>query len=126
MITIQIKPYTIGSPSFPKVGTQFQVRYVNYSAPTAVADCHLLNDEGLEIMAVGLIAATAAQTEAWTDDDAFASAIAVNAGFELDPDRKPVLPTPASLIFPPPAPPAETPPAVTPPAVTPLPVTPTS
>jgi hypothetical protein len=127
MITIQVKPYTVGSPSFPKVGTQFQVRYINYSAPTAVADCHLLNDQGLEIMTVGLIAATPAQTEAWTDDDAFAGAIAVNAGFELDPDRpKPVLPTPASLIFPPPAPPAETPPIVTPPAVTPPPVTPTS
>ena len=121
MITIQIKPYTIGSPSFPKVGTQFQVRYINYSRPIAVADCHLLNDEGLEIMPVGLIAATAAQTSEWTDDDAFAGVLALTAGFELDPDRpKPVNPTP--LISPPPAPPAETTTAtttVTPPAVTP-------
>jgi hypothetical protein len=82
-MTIAIAPYTIGSPGAPKVGTQFEVRYINYSAPTAVADCHLLDADGVEILAVGLIQATAEQCAAWTDDDAFAAVLAVNAGFEL-------------------------------------------
>lgn len=82
-MTIAIAPYTIGSPGAPKVGTQFEVRYINYSAPTAVADCHLLDAAGVEILAVGLIQATAEQCAAWTDDDAFAAVLAVNAGFEL-------------------------------------------
>ena len=82
-MTIPIVPYTMGSPGAPKVGTQFEVRYINYSAPTAVADCHLLDAAGVEILAVGLIQATAEQCAAWTDDDAFAAVLAVNAGFEL-------------------------------------------
>lgn len=82
-MTIAIAPYTIGSPGAPKVGTQFEVRYINYLAPTAVADCHLLDAAGVEILAVGLIQATAEQCAAWTDDDAFAAVLAVNAGFEL-------------------------------------------
>lgn len=82
-MTIAIAPYTIGSPAAPKVGTQLEVRYVNYTAPTAVADCHLLDAAGVEILAVGLIQATAEQCAAWTDDDAFAAVLAVNAGFEL-------------------------------------------
>ena len=82
-MTIAIAPYTIGSPGAPKVGTQFEVRYVNYTDPTAVADCHLLDAAGVEILAVGLIQATAEQCAAWTNDDAFAAVLAVNAGFEL-------------------------------------------
>ena len=82
-MTIAIAPYTIGSPGAPKVGTQFEVRYINYTGPTAVADCHLLDAAGIEILAVGLIQATAEQCAAWTDDDAFAAVLAVNAGFEL-------------------------------------------
>jgi len=73
----------MGSPNAPKIGTVFSVRYVNYSAPTAVADCHLLDADGAEIMAIGLVAATAEQCAAWTNDDAFAAVLAVNAGFEL-------------------------------------------
>jgi hypothetical protein len=83
MTIIPIAPYTIGSPGAPKVGTQFEVRYINYTGPTAVADCHLLDADGVEILAVGLIQATAEQCAAWTDDDAFAAVLAVNAGFEL-------------------------------------------
>ena len=83
MTIIPIAPYTMGSPAQPKVGTQFEVRYINYSAPTAVADCHLLDAEGVEIMPVGLVPATAEQCAAWTDDAAFAGVLAVNAGFEL-------------------------------------------
>ena len=82
-MTIPIVPYTMGSPGAPKVGTQFEVRYIQYTAPTAVADCHLLDAAGVEILAVGLIQATAEQCAAWTDDDAFAAVLAVNAGFEL-------------------------------------------
>ena len=82
-MTIAIAPYTIGSPGAPKVGSLFEVRYIQYSAPTAVADCHLLDAAGVEILAVGLIQATAEQCAAWTDDDAFAAVLAVNAGFEL-------------------------------------------
>ena len=82
-MTIAIAPYTMGSPGAPKVGTQFEVRYINYTAPVAVADCHLLDADGVEILAVGLVQATAEQCAAWTDDDAFAAVLAVNAGFEL-------------------------------------------
>lgn len=82
-MTIAIAPYTIGSPGAPKVGTQFEVRYIQYTAPVAVADCHLLDAAGVEILAIGLIQATAEQCAAWTDDDAFAAVLAVNAGFEL-------------------------------------------
>lgn len=83
MTIIPIAPYTMGSPANPKVGTQFEVRYVNYSAPTAVADCHLLDDAGVEVMSIGLVQATAEQCAAWTDDVSFAAVLAVNAGFEL-------------------------------------------
>lgn len=82
-MTIPIAPYTIGSPAFPKVGTQFEVRYINYTGPSAVADCHILDATGVEIMVVGLVAATAEQCEAWTDDKTFAGVLATNAGFEL-------------------------------------------
>ena len=73
----------MGSPAAPKVGTQFEVRYINYTAPTAVADCHLLDADGVEIMPVGLVPATAEQCAVWVDDDKFAEVLAVNAGFEL-------------------------------------------
>ena len=73
----------MGSPNAPKTGVIFSVRYVQYTDPTAVADCHLLDAEGVEIMPVGLVPATAEQCAAWTDDAAFAAVLAVNAGFEL-------------------------------------------
>ena len=88
MTIIPIAPYTMGSPAAPKVGTQFEVRYINYTAPTAVADCHLLDAEGVEIMPVGLVPATAEQCDAWVNDDTFAGVLAVNAGFELYFDEK--------------------------------------
>jgi len=82
-MTIPIAPYTMGSPAAPKVGTLFEVRYVNYTDPTAVADCHLLDAEGVEIMPVGLVPATAEQCAVWVNDEKFAGVLAVNAGFEL-------------------------------------------
>ena len=83
MTIIPIAPYTMGSPASPKVGVLFEVRYINYTAPTAVADCHLLDADGVEIMPVGLVPATAEQCAVWVDDDKFAEVLAVNAGFEL-------------------------------------------
>jgi hypothetical protein len=83
MTNIPISPYTMGSPNAPKIGVIFSVRYIQYTDPTAVADCHLLDAEGVEIMPVGLVPATAEQCAAWTDDAAFAAVLAVNAGFEL-------------------------------------------
>ena len=83
MTIIPIAPYTMGSPAQPKVGVLFEVRYVQYTAPTAVADCHLLDADGVEIMPVGLVPATAEQCAEWTDDATFAEVLAVNAGFEL-------------------------------------------
>ena len=83
MTIIPIAPYTMGSPAAPKVGTQFEVRYIQYTAPTAVADCHLLDAEGVEIMPVGLVPATAEQCAEWTSDEVFAGVFAVNAGFQL-------------------------------------------
>ena len=83
MTIIPIAPYTMGSPAAPKVGVLFEVRYVQYTAPTAVADCHLLDAEGVEIMPIGLVPATAEQCAAWTNDESFAGVFAVNAGFEL-------------------------------------------
>ena len=83
MTIIPIAPYTMGSPAQPKVGVLFEVRYIQYTSPTAVADCHLLDADGVEIMPVGLVPATAEQCAAWTDDATFAGVLAVNAGFEL-------------------------------------------
>ena len=83
MTIIPIAPYTMGSPASPKVGVLFEVRYINYTSPTAVADCHLLDADGVEIMPVGLVPATAEQCAEWTDDATFAGVLAVNAGFEL-------------------------------------------
>jgi hypothetical protein len=83
MILVPIQPYTLGSPAFPKVGVTLEVRYINYSGPTAVADCHLLDEDGVEVMTVGLVNASAEQCAGWTDDEAFGGVLAVNAGFEL-------------------------------------------
>ena len=88
MTIIPIAPYTMGSPAQPKVGVLFEVRYVQYTSPTAVADCHLLDAEGVEIMPIGLVPATAEQCAEWTGDEAFAGVLAVNAGFELFFDEK--------------------------------------
>ena len=83
MTIIPIAPYIMGSPAAPKVGTQFEVRYIQYTSPTAVADCHLLDADSVEIMPIGLVPATAEQCAEWTNDEAFAGVFAVNAGFQL-------------------------------------------
>ena len=52
MTIIPIAPYTMGSPAAPKVGVLFEVRYIQYTSPTAVADCHLLDAEGVATVAI--------------------------------------------------------------------------
>ena len=83
MTNIPISPYTMGSPNAPKIGVIFSVRYINYTSPTAVADCHLLDADSVEIMPIGLVPATADQCAEWTNDETFAGVFAVNAGFQL-------------------------------------------
>jgi hypothetical protein len=73
----------MGSPNAPKIGVIFSVRYINYTSPTAVADCHLLDADSVEIMPIGLVPATADQCAEWTNDETFAGVFAVNAGFQL-------------------------------------------
>ena len=77
---IAIEPVTIWSATGPKSATVFETRYVNYTGPTAIADCHLFDESGVEISSVGLVPATAEQCEAWTDDALFCATLAENAG----------------------------------------------
>ena len=77
---IQIVPVSVWTPSGPQSATVFEVRYINYYGPNAVADCHLLSAGGVEVAALGIVPATAEQCAAWTDDDKFAGVLAVNAG----------------------------------------------
>jgi len=82
MTTIEIQPYVFGAANNQKTATKFEVRYVTYFGNGAVADCHLLNSAGTEVMSVGLVTATAAQCESWENDDLFAASLARNAGFD--------------------------------------------
>lgn len=77
---IAINPVPVWSPTGPKSATVFEVRYTNYSGPTAIADCHLLDASGVEVSSVGLVPATAEQCDAWTDDASFCAVLAGNAG----------------------------------------------
>lgn len=95
-ITIQPAVYHKGT------ATCFCVRYINYTGPTAVADCHLWTNEGVEIEGF-LVNASAEQCAAWDNDVAFAGVLAVNAG--LTPTTDP------ATEWTPPAPPAPVEPA---------------
>lgn len=77
---IAITPVTVWSATGPKSASVFEARYVNYTGPTAVADCHMFDASGVEVSAVGLVPASAEQCEAWTDDASFCGALAENAG----------------------------------------------
>lgn len=80
---ILITPVTVWSSTGPKTASVFEMRYVNYSGPAAVADCHLFDENGTtEVSSVGLVNATAEQCDSWTDDVTFAAVLAVNAGLE--------------------------------------------
>ena len=76
---INIQPVSVWTPTGTKTATQFGVRYVNYQNGPAVADCVLLDAAGAEVSAQ-LVNATEAQTDAWTNDEAFYKVLAQNAG----------------------------------------------
>jgi hypothetical protein len=97
MTKILVTPVSLWSPTGTKTAKILEVRYVNYSAPTAVADCHLFTEDGVEVQG-SVIAATAEQCAAWTDDAAFAAVLATNAGLTpVDPvtEWTPPAPEPA-------------------------------
>lgn len=79
MSTIAISPVSVWTPSGPKTATQFNVRYVNYKNGPAVADAQLLDANGAEVGSATVFA-TAEQTAAWTNDEAFYEVLAQNAG----------------------------------------------
>jgi hypothetical protein len=76
-----IQSYVLGTASNPKTATQFKVNSVTYCDAAARADCCLLDASDRVIVQLGLIAATAAQAAAWSDDTEFAKVLAANAGF---------------------------------------------
>ena len=76
---VSIEPVSVWTPTGTKTATIFSVRYVNYQNGPAVADCVLLDAAGAEVSAQ-LVNATAAQTAAWTTDEAFYKVLAQNAG----------------------------------------------
>jgi hypothetical protein len=109
--SIAIAPVQVWTADGFKTAEVFEVRYVNYRGGPAVADCHLWSKDiaavttgtppnvtvvtegqtGVELSAQ-LVQATAAQTEAWTDDREFFKVLAENAGLTPLPDPEPVLP----------------------------------
>ena len=76
---INVSPASVWTLTGIKSATQFNVRYVNYQNGPAVADCQLLDAAGAEV-ASQLVNATEAQTDAWTNDEAFYKVLAQNAG----------------------------------------------
>ena len=103
---IAITPVTVWSATGPKSASVFEVRYINYSGPAAIADCHMLDSASTEVLPVGLVPATAEQCEAWTDDATFCGVLAENAG--LTPVEPVVEWVPPAPVPPAPAPvPAE-------------------
>ena len=76
---INIQPVSVWTPTGTKSATKFTARYVNYQGGPAVADCVLLDAAGAEV-GTQLVNATEAQTDAWTDDEAFYKVLAQNAG----------------------------------------------
>jgi hypothetical protein len=108
---IAIAPVQVWTADGFKTAEIFEVRYVNYRGGPAVADCHLWSKDipavttgtspDIKVISEGqmsvelssqLVQATAAQTEAWTDDREFFKVLAENAGLTPLPDPEPVLP----------------------------------
>lgn len=81
--TIEIAPVSIWTSTGVVQANRFEVRYVSYSIPTAVADCHLWADDGvnpaIEVKS-SLVHATAEQCALWTDDFGFFATLAANSG----------------------------------------------
>lgn len=89
---INITPVNIWTSNGVVSANVFEVRYINYTSPTAVADCHIWS-ENAEVSSV-VVNATAEQCEAWTDDLDFAAVLASNIGLVV------VAPTPTPTITP--------------------------
>lgn len=81
MNSITITPVAIWTPLGVQQADTFEVRYITYANGVASADCHLWTS-GASPVEVGsqIVAASQAQCAAWSDDDAFFSVLAQNAG----------------------------------------------
>ena len=82
MISIEIQPVSIWTPTGIQVANTFEVRYVNFNGITAVADCHLWTaaEGGVELQS-SLVNATEEQCADWgTDNVPFYRELAENAG----------------------------------------------
>lgn len=89
--------------------TSMEVRYINYVGPTAVADCHLWTEDGVEIEGF-LVNASAEQCSTWDSDVAFAAVLAVNAGLTpTDPVTEWTPPAPPVVVAEAPTEPAPAP-----------------
>lgn len=77
---VDIAPVSVWTSTGTKSAVKFGVRYTNYNNDgTSTSDTVLLDVAGSEV-AAQLVNATAAQTAAWTDDEAFYKVLAQNAG----------------------------------------------
>lgn len=77
---VNIAPVSVWTSTGTKSAVKFGVRYTNYNNDgTSTSDTVLLDVAGSEV-AAQLVNATAAQTAAWEDDEAFYKVLAQNAG----------------------------------------------
>jgi hypothetical protein len=77
---VNITPVSVWTSTGTKSAVKFGVRYTNYNNDgTSTSDTVLLDAAGSEV-AAQLVNASAAQTAAWTDDEAFYKVLAENAG----------------------------------------------
>lgn len=97
---INITPVSIWTANGEVSASVFEFRYINYTGPTAIADCRLFSGE-VPVSSL-VINATAEQCELWDDDAEFAAVLAQNVGLVAN------LPTPTPTVTPTPTP---TPPA---------------
>lgn len=75
---INIQPVSIWTSNGAVSASSFEVRYINYTAPTAVADCHIWAGS-VEVSSM-VVNATAEQCDEWSDDVEFAAVLASNIG----------------------------------------------
>ena len=100
---INITPISIWTTNGVVSANAFEVRYINYTFPSAVADCHIWADN-VEISGQ-VVGASAEQCDAWTDDLEFAAVFAANAGLTPTlPVSEWVAPTPTPTPTPSPTP----------------------
>jgi len=71
LTTIEIVPFSVtASDGTIRQANKFEVQFVSYTAPTAVAECHLWQDDGIarpiKLKSI-TVQATAEQCGIWTD-----------------------------------------------------------